>query len=363
MSNPRVLFLGHDLFDLGYVVKYPEISESKSFQNDKLITNEYSIEVDNRDNQFTSNNPKSILNAVNWLYQRIIVYDENNELVWDGIVTNIIRNHQTRTAEIKSLNSLYLYTKNIVSYQSADWETLADAFKNICDENGYENYNLKSVNDSITQLEVAQCYVKVNVVREDNMTFFQLLEKLGEYANADVYTKNNQTYFEHWYPRIGNAVAFINENDLIDFPIVWEDETEIINDYSISYDGDLGIQATDENSNNIGMISRSRYGTMALPEMASGTDGQIIFKDKASAIYIGESYIERTTKNYLNNPVPLTKLSFSISINYKTKIDMSSRFRFTFNDEDYDDKLFEVFEITIDNDTSKIIIIAYEVEE
>ena len=65
MAQPQVLILGQDIFEDGYVIKYPGANEKKSFQKDKLITNVYNIEVRNEDDFFSINNPASIFNNIN----------------------------------------------------------------------------------------------------------------------------------------------------------------------------------------------------------------------------------------------------------------------------------------------------------
>ena len=71
MANPRLIFLGQDLVDLGYVIDIPDITERKTFQRDLVFINEFDFEVKNFDNFFSVNNSSSILNGVDWLYSSI----------------------------------------------------------------------------------------------------------------------------------------------------------------------------------------------------------------------------------------------------------------------------------------------------
>jgi len=361
MANPQVLILGQDLIELGYVIKYPPVSEMRSFQNDKLITNVDEIEVNNEDDFFSINNPASIFKDINWLYTPIQRKDSNGIVTWDGNLISVPRNHTNKTAILRSKNSMYQFRNEAIDYHSSTFETAADAFKNICDDVGFTNYNMKAVEDSIAQLTANSCKVMVNINTSDGLTFQQVCEKLGEYSNSDVYNHANDIYFVHWQPYAGGASITLNESDLKKLPSVIEDESELINDYNIGYDGDFGIPATDSNSNNIGSVSRDRFGTKSLAEMRSGTDGQIVFETKAAAIYIGEGYIKRTTKNYNTIPSPLSKISFEIFADNKNYINLQTKFRLNLSDEGWTNKIFEVFEFTVDEDNDSIVITAYEV--
>ena len=366
MANPQVLFLGQDLFAQGRVTSYPAINEMKSFKGDKLITNDYSIEVKNEDDFFSVGNPKSILAGQDYLFKPITVIGSKSEIIWSGIVTNIVREHREKTAIINSKNTMYKFYQRIIVYTSNDWETGAEAFKNICDDIGFTNYDTASVQASIDRLENANCYLKVDLKQEDGVTFQSIIEKLGEYSNADVYTHNNNIYFIHWIQSSGsNASIGITIKEKRECPIVNEDQNELINDYSIGYYGDNGSSATDTNSNNIGNVSRKKYTTRSLPEMDSSNGAQIVFKDKVSAIYIGESYMKRTHKGLTSTPSepePLIQITFELFADFREFINLQNRFKLTFSDENWTNKLFEIFEFSIFEDEDKISIKAYEVE-
>ena len=186
---------------------------------------------------------------------------------------------------------------------------------------------------------------------------------MGEYGAADVYSHKNEVFFVHSVPFTGGVSINFQEKDLRTLPIVDEDEKEIINDYRIGFDGDLDVPATDGNSNNIGSASRSLLSIHSLPEMGSDAGGQIIFKDKISAIYIGERYIKRTHKRLSTLPSPLTRIKFSIFTDFKSVINVGSFFTLTLSDESYVNKKFEVFEFNVNDDIDRINILAYEVEE
>ena len=100
----QVIFYDIDIFDR--VISLPNITEQRTFRRDKLITNEYDIVVRNVDNFFTPTNKASLVYGTDWLYQPIKVIGDNDETVWDGIVTKIIRN-VNNMAKSQEFNKYY----------------------------------------------------------------------------------------------------------------------------------------------------------------------------------------------------------------------------------------------------------------
>lgn len=345
---------------MGYVISYPGISEMKSFKKDKLIANTYEIVVRNTDNAFSVQYPNSIFGGTNWLYASIKVKGRSGELEWDGVVTSIYRDHVTKTARIRTKNVFYKFRNEIITYQSSTWETGAKVWENVCNDIGYTNYDNPSLQQSNTVLS-NNSKMMVDVKQEDNITFHQLTEKLGEYCNADVYSHKNDIYFVHWVLNTNTNLIHLGEDDFRNVPTVYEDEKEIINDYSIGYYGDADVPATDANSNNIGVNSRNLFGIKSLPELRSNDGNQIVFENKAAAIYIGEGNIKRTVSNYNKIPNPLTKINFSLYNEDRYYMTLNTKLSITFSDEGWTNKIFEVFQFTIDEDNDEIVVVAYEV--
>lgn len=359
--QPKVTILTDeiDIYDLGYIEKLISVTTEKTFKRDKLIINEITQEVKNFDNFFSVDNSLSIFNAINWVYGSYKIYDTDNNIIWDGIITSISRDHDKKTATITSMDRLYKYMKYKIEYTSTDWETPASAFKNICDQIGYTQYNFRTVQASINQYTANGCYIKCYVKYKDNITFQQIVEKLSEIGCADTFSFKNELYFKHWKPYTGGVKAYLVEDDLLSGVSVDVLEKEIINEYRIGYYGDAGTPVTDSG---IGTVSQARFGIQELPEMSCREGSQIIIKDITSAKYIGETYIKRTNYNYIN-PRPLTVIAFEIKWNNKEWLDMESYFRLTYSAESWDQKLFEVFELSINYDKNIINVVAYEVEE
>lgn len=361
--NPQVLITSDnlDIYKLGYVSKIIKVTEKKTFKRDKLIVNEISMNVKNFDNFFSVDNSTSIFNNSKWRFSMFKIINADGEIIWDGVVKDITRDHRTKLATIKSTDLLYKFFSTNIDYTSSDWETPATAFKNICDNYGFTAYNEKAVNDSISQYENANCDIKCYFDIADNTTFQQAIEKLGEIGCADVYTHKNEIHFTHWQAFTGGTKVKLIEKDLLKAPMVWSLEKEIINNYNIRYFDDSEIPATDDNNNNIGLISRNDFGSHDLKVINGSNNNQIVIKDEVSAVYIGECYERRTHKNIETQPSPITAIQFSISGSHRDWIDLETYFSLTLSDESWDNKIFEIFQTVIDYDRNVIDIIAYEI--
>lgn len=362
MAEPTVTFLGQDLWAQGYVEDLPNLTERKTFRRDKLISNEYDLIVDNSNNFFSMDNSKSLLNGEVWLYSPIVITGTSEETIWDGIVTKIIRNDDK--AIIKSQNSFYKFRNQAIEYESSDWETGAHAFENICNLVGYTNIDSQSLERSKAILANNNCYIKVNINRSDDVEFQYAIEKIGIYSLADVYAHLNNIYFSVWDETDIFSVIELDESDLLTPPLnIQEENTEVINDFSLGYDGDLNIPITDSAGNNIGSASRSFYGTQSLNEADTSYGNQIRYKRKEAAQFVGEGYIKRTQKKISEVPLPLTRFNTAIPADHREWITLESKFRLTYEPEGWSSKLFEVFEYSINEDINRISLLAYEVEE
>jgi len=362
MALPKVEVFGKDIYDLGLVTNIPGIGEQKTFQKDKLITNSFNITARNHEEFFSIGNPASLFNGADWLYTPVKVTGREGEVIWNGVLTNILRNHESKTAELVTKNGLYKLRNERINYSSSTWETGATAFRNIADAIGFTEYNERSVRASDNQLLEAGALMKVNVSIDDNISFQGITEKLAEYSNADAYSHDNEIHFQHWVRFNEPGAVKVKTADLKAFPSVTELEREILNDYSIGYDGDGGVPATDAANGNIGVASRTKFGVKSVPELRSGsTDNMIAFKDLTTAVYVGEGYMRRTSKNIETNPLPLTQISFELFSTNREWLTLNSYFKLTFPDEGWTEKIFEVFQFTIDEDNDSIPIVAVEV--
>jgi hypothetical protein len=357
MATPTVTFLNNDIYP--DVEALPKINEKRTFKKDKLVSNSYTLSVKNIDDKYSVNNTRSFLSNIKWLYESIVVTGTKGETIWNGVVTAIKRNHQTKKAVIESKSSFFSLRNQIIEYESSDWETPADAVKNIFDANGFTDYDNASMQKSINDYEAASCYIKANINRSSGQKLQNAVEKIAEYGNADLYNHNNKIYFVHWVPQTASGVSFtVGESDIQTAPVVVEDEPNIINQYKVGYTDDAGTfgVATDTT---IGSVSRNRYGQKDLSEFNSGDErSQIKIKDLVSATYIGEGYIKRTHKNVTTNPQPLTRITFGLKWDFKDLLNLTTKFKFTLSDESWVDKVFEIFEFTINEDNRSIGITA-----
>lgn len=358
---PKVLVAGYNIYEFGKVNQLMQIEEVRTFKTDKLFINEYKLTVNNFDNFFSIDNYASPFKNQDWLFQSFIVKDIDDNIIWEGIITDIKVNHQTKLATIIAQSILAKYFSYKINYVSSDWETGAEAFKNICDQIGFTNYNHKSVEDSIAYLEANSCYIKCRMNYDEGITFQQAVEKLAEYSGADCFVNKNEIYFKVWRAYTGGAVGGITENIILKLPEINILSSEIINEYRIGYENDNDIPATDTNSNNIGAISRTKFGIFELPEM-DGKEGQILIKDKTSATFIGEIYINRTHKNLNTKPMPLRNMEIDLKYDYKYYLDINSYIKLNLVDESWTEKVFEITGTMIDYDKNLISLTCLEVD-
>jgi hypothetical protein len=362
---PRVIFLNDkDVYALGHIKQLPNISEQKTFQRERAINNSYILNVDNADNFYSINNPVSYFNNVVWRYGSCKIYNQYNDLIWDGIIRKIKRNPNNSTASVETVNALHKKFNTKITYTSTAFETVADVAKSIMDSEGIE-YDSKTMQNSINQLS-SNSKVKVSFNAQDQITVMQALEKLAEFGCADLYSHLNKMYFKHWQAFTGGVKVTLQESDIENFSRVDDTESEIINQYRIGYAGDLEIPATDDLNNDIGQSSRDRYGVHDLPEMdSSGSDSQIWFENNASAVYVGECYIKRShigidNPNQVNRPPE--KITFEVSGSHREWIDLESYFQLNESSEKWVNKIFEVFAFINNLNDNKIKITAYEVD-
>jgi hypothetical protein len=362
--KPQVWVMGQDIYALGYVKNIINIEEYKTFRRDKVISNSYSLTVKNYNDFFSINNPVSIFKNTNWKYSSLRIVDEDSEEIWSGVIERIKRNHENKTAQLITRNSLTKVMNTKIEYASTDWETAAEAAKNILNNYSYADYNNASFNTSISQLDNNSCYIKADFSKDDDITLQQAIEKLAEASCCDCYSHKGDIYFKHWVPFTGGVKVELTESDLLSAPIVDDLGHQMINDYRIGYEGDQETPAEDANLGNIGSVSRSKFDVHSMREFEGGGNNQIMFQDATSAQYIGEQYIRRSHISLDKAEVrPPDVIEFRISIKHRDWVDLETFFRLTLSDEGWDRQLFEIFRFRRDYDRQEISIIAYEVEE
>ena len=152
-SYPQVLVAGKDLYALEYVKEIINIDEFKTFRQSKLIQNNYNLVLNNMDDMFSVDNPTSLFASSDWRYSSIQIIDEDGEGIWKGVIEDIKRNHKTKLATMVTKNSLVKVMNTKIAYTSADWETPANAARNILDQEGYSDYNVASFTSSAAPLD------------------------------------------------------------------------------------------------------------------------------------------------------------------------------------------------------------------
>jgi hypothetical protein len=361
MADPIVKVLGIDIYALGLVSDLSNLSELRTFQKNKLISNEYSFQVDNINDFFSIDNSASPFSGTKWAFKPVVITGTKGEITWEGELLRIERNHNNKTATIYTRDTLNKIKDSIITYQSSTFEDGATAFENICNAYGYTNLNQASIDNSKVALQNAGCYIKVDIKASDGITFLSAVNKIADYSNAEIYQFKNKTFFKHWTQPVLSASYTITDSDYVDFPVITQDNRSLINDYSIGYFNDAGTPATDANSNNIGVASRSKYSTRSLPALYSNA-GQVVFKDKVSASYIGDGYIKRNHVNFsTNNPGYPQRIEFSTKLDISDALTLDTRLRLQLTDENWTAKYVDPFAFTILEDQDLIKIISYEV--
>lgn len=359
---PKVFILSDGINIYNKINKLVKITEKRTFRRDKLITNSIRQTVDNSKGEFSVDNTKSLFSGIQWEFQPYIVYDEKNELIWDGIINAIDRDHNTKRAVIHSTDELFAFKDTKIEYVSSDWETPADAWRNICISIGFIHYNEKSVKDSSDQYIENNCYIRCIILSGDNVRFQAISEKLAEIGCADCFTHRNNVYYKHYIPFSGGVKVELTPKDLLKQPKI--KYLNVINNYRIGYLGSGETPATDENSDNIGQYSRSKYNLKDLPEFSTSDGNQIIFKDKISATYIGNSHIKRTHIDIeSSNPKRLQMFPITLPLSENYWIDINDGFfKLTYPDESWNEKVFQIMFSEIVPGGNKIDILVYEVD-
>lgn len=361
--QPIILIGDIDIYALGLVDKLPATTETKGLGRDKLFTDEIDIKCKNFNNEFSVDNPKSFFYKMRWRYMPVKWYDSDSILRWDGVLRDIERDHESKMAVIKTSNILAKYLNFNIEYESAAWETPADAFKNICAAIGFEYYDNKSVQESIDYYADNSCYIKCYFYKEDDVTFQQAIEKIADICAADIYGHNNKIHFKLYRKFTGKTSIIINDEDCKTAPAVTYLEAELVNNYNIKHVGCGDVATTDADNNNIGSISVLNNGRHDLSEIDGQEGNEIEIKDLASAVFIGEQAIKRSHAGIDKvNPGALQRISLKLNQAFNKIVDINSYFKLNFSDESWVEKLFEVFETEIDHDANTFKIIAVECE-
>jgi hypothetical protein len=366
LNRERVLFLDDftDINKLGHVEQLQSVDENKTFQKDKLIINEINQEVLNIDNFYTFDNIRSAISGTSWKYKPFKRIDKNNELIWNGIITDISQNHNNYRATIVSSDILSQFQEEKIEYESEDWEPPSQAALNILRALNYpeENINIESFETSNNIYDNNNALIKVNFNKSDNISLQSALDKLGTFGAADVYMEQNRINFVVWRPFSGGIKTDLKAADFIEAPVVDSPNENLINEYVISYANDNEIPAKDSTGDNIGRLSRLPTRNGLRDFVLNGSLGQqIIIKDKITADYIGQTYIKRTHKDLFTNPRALTRIRHSISINNANWLDLNTWNTITYKRAGWDGKIFELFGLRKDSSSKKIAITEFEI--
>jgi len=370
MANPQVWFLGKDLFDLGYVASIPEINETKGLSRSTVAPSDFSISLKNFDNTFSEDNPRSILNNVKWLYSPVLVNDSEGITIINGIAKDLPCDDKSKTATLEGSDTLFQNRKTSIAYASSAWETPADVLINIFAQESFTDFNNASLLKSQAKQSSEGLDLKVNFLKSDNMTLFDILEKMCVYGCADAWTHLGKVYYQHWQPFTGGVSFTVEYSESETCPMsavtISRFESDLLNEYYISYTGDGNVPATDTDNNSIGAASRTVYGSLQWEDLRSesATNQQIALQDLTAAVYLGECRIKRCHRDLSTYPRPLRMVEHDISVRYKDLINIGTYYRIISEEQGWvsPGKIFEVYEYTRNEDTQVINLKSLEVE-
>jgi hypothetical protein len=167
-------------------------------------------------------------------------------------------------------------------------------------------------------------------------------------------------YFQHWQEYAGQAFISIPEKNILSLQVSTNSE-EIINQCYMGYYDDDG-EPFEDDDDGLGYRSRERFGVQQMPELStSGGEQQIQIKDLTSATYIFNSYVKMTTKNYSGSPRPRTKIDMTINADVGEYIDLKSYLQINYSGESWQNKVFEIYEFTINKNENSISLVCFEV--
>jgi hypothetical protein len=358
MPKPVVTVLGIDITDR--VKSLPAITETKEFNFSKITNNTFSFEAENIDGLLGLQNDESIFANTDWYNGAVNITGWQGTALWKSKLIDVAPNYQNRppTTKITTKSTLYTFKDRKISYTSSTWETPADSFKNICDQEGFTNYDSGSVSQSKSAFVAASCYWKIDINADDGQSFQNTIEKIAETSNSRLYSYLNNLYFRHWTPYNGGASIFIKEKNLRSKPVISNNRNIFYNQYDIGY---IGSRVSD--TAGIASASRAKYGITSPGEFATGSvDEMIYYKNLTSAQYIGESIIKRGHKNLSTNPQLLAQIACQVDYEFAPEFNLDSYIKLDFKDEDWNQKLFEILSYTINENTRSLTITALEVD-
>jgi hypothetical protein len=350
----KILLLGKDFIKEGWINSFPVLEYERTFGEDQLTLPEISIELDNSENSFSVDNPKSLFYGRNYINE-IVEMIEGNLILFKGAIINLKENDRTWKTILKGRSFLNKDRYNRVIYSSGGtWETPATAAKKIFDDLGIKNLNNTSFVNAENYYNSNNVLIKVNVTFDDEMNLFEVMDEIAAHSAADIYEFNGLVYFQNYTENSPGSKKIIEANDLKAAPILEMDEKNIINQYLIEYDGGGSVEDTIET----GLNSRKVFGTR-YSERLTGA-GIITFKDATAADFIGQNTIKMTHYDLSKLAKGRRSINIVIDYNNSTWIDLRSFFKLNYPSKNWNEKLFEVFKIRRDKENGNIEIKAYE---
>ena len=360
LTGRRVMMGPIDLVSEGKIAAIPKVHYTRLFDSRLMTANKLTMKGINNADFFSVDNPASPFSNDDLSGYNIEVYLKDDTRIWDNRLF-AIRRLQRNVASIESNSNMMAERYDNVIYTSAAWETPAEIFEAICIQTGLIDYVDKiSLEQSKAYLESNECRIKLTLDIDSRNNIFTVFELLGWYGCADVFEFKGKIYYQVWRP-IGDRIVTnrIANEDILAIKEVDSPEKYLINDYAIHYNGDGGTPAKDSTADDLGSISRDRYGTYPLKEVTGSSPFQV--ESLTAAKFIGNQHIKRRHRTLTTNPRPRIMCKFDMNLLKGTWLDMTTTFLMNYARESWIDRQFEIMDLIYDDKAGELDVIAFSI--
>ena len=336
----------------------PVFTERRGIGADKVWPDDCKITVENFDQSFSLQHPRSFFAGDGWQNKLVEVWDRENLKIWSGVLSSPQVDHKKKTTDIVSKSNLHEWRNATVAYTTTGWETPADALDNIATAIGFPYLDAVEIARSSAGQTADGLSIKVTLVDADNAKFCDVLNSLADYGCADVYEHVGKLLYRYEPGSAPTPDVTLEECDVIAGTMkVTRTTKTLFNDYAI-YEQNTASTVTDSGAGDIGAQSRLRNGTFLLERVPGTSDAKYQVENVISATAIGEAYIRRTHVPDLTRP--RIQIQFDVETYHRTWVDLTTDFRITYSREGWTDKIFRVVGFTRDDNKRRITVTALE---
>ena len=283
-NNRTVLISGYDMTK--FIVNIPSITQEKSDYGQLAISESITLTGDNSTGIWYVDNMYSFFFSKDVSTMDIKIYNRDI-LEYDGTINTINTNRQT--AEITCKTDLYK-AMNTRAYYISENDTPAQICKDILEYYGYtcDSASFQKSIDVHAYYGV-YCIVQYAYGLESSITLLDLLQSLADIGIARLYIVNGVFYYEAYdYADVPDVSIYIEDKHIATDVETSNYENNRIDKYSITYYNG----ANDET-----VTGGTGSETSSTKNLDYGINNPIRITSLASAVYIGERYLELSRKN------------------------------------------------------------------